>query len=88
MTTVTVASLFTIVTILCPPSWLASVLQLTPMTLSFGFLMIAIAIGNFAAGWLSEKVVFMQVRNILDRFNGKRHRGKMRKYQVVEERMR
>ena len=94
MVTITSAALFTTIMILFPPSWLASLLQLTPMTLSFGFLLIAIALGNFVVSWMSEKMVFVLVRNILDRFSAwrrkKRHWGgkvKVKRYQIVEEMM-
>jgi len=94
MATISIAALFTTIIILFPPSWLASILQLTPMTLSFGFLLIAIALGNFVVSWVSEKVVFVQLRNALDRFSAwrrkRRHWGgkaKIKRYEIVEQSM-
>jgi len=94
MVTITVAVIFTSITILFPPSWLASVLQLTDMTVGFGFLLIALGVGNFVISWISEKFIFVQVRELLDRFSAWRRKGKRgskggkaKRYQVVEESM-
>jgi cation-transporting P-type ATPase 13A2 len=94
MVTITVAVIFTTMVILSPPSWLASVLQLTPMTISFSFLLIAIAMGNFVSSWISEKFIFVRIRELLDRFSAWRRKGKrgarggkFKRYQVVEEAM-
>jgi hypothetical protein len=92
--TITVAVIFTTLTILFPPSWLASILQLTDISLSFAFLLIAIALGNFIISLISEKILFVHIRNMLDRFAAWRRKrthwgGKVKekRYQVVEERM-
>jgi cation-transporting P-type ATPase 13A2 len=94
MVTITVAVIFTTMVILSPPSWLASVLQLTPMTISFSFLLIAIAMGNFVSSWISEKFIFVRIRELLDRFSAWRRKGKrgarggkLKRYEVVEEAM-
>jgi hypothetical protein len=94
MVTITVAVIFTSITILFPPSWLASILQLTDMTVRFGFLLIALGVGNFVISWISEKFIFVQVRELLDRFSAWRRKGKRgskggkaKRYQVVEESM-
>lgn len=62
------------------------------MSVSFAFLLIAIALGNFAISWISEKIIFVQIREAFDRFSTwrrrKKHWGgtvKMKKYQIVEE---
>jgi hypothetical protein len=62
--------------------------------MSFAFLLIAIALGNFVVSWFSEKVLFVQVRAVLDRFSAwrrkKRHWGgkiEFKKYQIVEDGM-
>jgi hypothetical protein len=91
MATIVIAVLFTTITILFPPSWLASVLELTNMTISFAFLLIAIALGNFIISWISEKIVFVQIQEMVDRFSmwmRKKNWGghvKIKRYQVVEE---
>src|SRR5271156_3518003 len=68
MLTIVISVLFTTITILIPPPFVASALQLTYMSVSFAFLLIAIALGNFAVSWFSEKIIFVQVRTVLDRF--------------------
>ena len=95
MLTIVIAVLFTTITILIPPSFVASILQLTYMSVSFAFLLIAIALGNFMVSWVSEKIIFVQVRNVLDRFATWRRKKrkhwsgnvKIKRYQVVEEGM-
>jgi cation-transporting P-type ATPase 13A2 len=89
--TIGIAALFTTIVILFPPSWLASVLQLTGISFSFAVLLVAIALGNFAISWFSEKVLFGQARRILDRIAawklGKQRQWKTKskkRYQVVE----
>lgn len=95
MVTIVTAALFTTIAILIPPPFVASILQLTYISVSFAFLLIAIALGNFAVSWFSEKVIFVQLRNALDRFalwRRKRRKHwsgnvKIKRYQVVEEGM-
>ena len=95
MLTIVIAVLFTTITILIPPSFVASILQLTYMSVSFAFLLIAIALGNFMVSWVSEKIIFVQVRIVLDRFATWRRKKrkhwsgnvKIKRYQVVEEGM-
>jgi cation-transporting P-type ATPase 13A2 len=93
MATIVIAVLVTTVAILLPPAWLASVLQLTYMSVSFAFLLIVIGLGNFALSWISEKFVFVQIRNVLNRilsWRRKKHwngNSKLRRYQIVEEGM-
>jgi len=56
---------------------------------------VAIAAANFVVSWIAEKIIFVQLRNILDRFSdwrrkNKKHWGgnvKIKRYQVVEEAM-
>jgi cation-transporting ATPase 13A3/4/5 len=91
MVTIMIAVIFTTFTILFPPSWLASILQLTDISFSFASLMIAIALGNFVLSWISEKVLFVYMRDMLDRFAGwrrkRKHWGgkiKEKRYQIVE----
>jgi hypothetical protein len=91
MITIVTAVLFTTITILIPPPFLKSILQLTDMSISFAFLLIAIAIANFVVTWFSEKVIFVQVRNLLDRISvwrGKRKQWDVdlnaKRYQVIE----
>lgn len=90
--TIIITVLFTTITVLFPPSWLASVLELTHMSISFGFLLIAIALGNFIICWISENIVFVKLREMVDRFSMWRRKRKywggnvnLKRYQVVEE---
>ena len=86
MTMVTVATIITTV-ILFPPSWVASILQLTDISFGFACLIITIAIGNFAISWFSEKFVFSQARRVFDRFTSGKRRWKTKankRYQIVE----
>lgn len=94
MVTIIIAVLFITVTVLFPPSWLVSLLELTHISTTFAFLLIAIALGNFIISWVSEKIVFVQIREKVDRFlmwrRKKKHWGsnvKVKRYQVVEEGM-
>lgn len=93
--TVGLAVLFTSVVILIPPPFVSSILQLTYISTPFGLLMIAIGIGNFILGWISEKFIFVQIRAFWDRLEiwrkkmskRKQWTTKTKKYLMVEESM-
>ena len=91
--TIVISVLFTTMLVVVPPLWLASLLELTYMSLSFSFLLIAIAVGNFILSWLSERVVFSQIRGALGRISAGRRKKyggafvRDKKYKLVEERM-
>jgi|SRR5215471_5350314 len=94
MVTIVIAVLFITITILFPPSWLASVLDLTPISTSFSLLLVAIALGNFIISWISEKIVFVQIREKVDRFLLWRRKRKYwcgnvntKRYHAIEEGM-
>lgn len=94
MVTIVIAVLFATIIILIPPAFLSSILELTYMSTSFAFLLIAIALGNFIVSWISEKFVFVQVRDMFDRFSTWRRKTKhwggnvkVKRYQEVEEGM-
>ena len=94
MVTIVISVLFTTITILFPPAWLASILQLTEMSISFSFLLLAVAIVNFGLSWLSEKFIVVQIRMALDRVSAwqrkRKRRGgkpKVKRYQAVEDGM-
>ncbi len=76
MVTIVIAVLFTTITVLVPPAWLASILELTHISISFAFLLIAIALGNFVISWISEKIVFVQIREMVDKFSMWRRKKK------------
>lgn len=89
MITIAIAMLFITIVILVPPAFLKSILQLTYMSVSFAFLLIAVGIVNFALTWFAEKVLFAQMQILLEKDAlwskkswGKNYRGK--RYIVVE----
>jgi len=50
--------------------------------------------GNFVLTWISEKFIFVQIRQLLERFSAWRRKGKrgskgrkIKRYQIVEEAM-
>jgi hypothetical protein len=64
------------------------------MSVSFAFLLIAIALGNFVVSWISEKILFVKLREMFDRISMWRRKrkhwsnsGKVKRYQLVEDGM-
>ena len=74
-----------------PGAWLANVMQLTFLSVSFKAFLLVSALGGFAIAWIAERNAFLLVA----RFLGKAHdmlwphrRKKRKEYKVLLEEMR
>lgn len=73
-----------------PAQWLFDLMELTPMSMSFKVLLLALAAGGFAVSYGSEKFVFPSVAKWIGKARARMrpHKPKIRKqYKFIKEGM-
>lgn len=65
--TVVTTSLFCLYMLLDPGTWLARLMQLTPMPLDFKLFIVVLAVGGFTCAWISERALFPRLATYIGR---------------------
>lgn len=69
MVTLVATSLFSAYMLFDPGAWLASLMQLTYVSVDFKVFILVLALGGLASAWIAERQVFLWVAGLLGKLH-------------------